>query len=60
MKPVRLINMYTYENFVSEFTRELAHGPGYESKWDSISFFQVWCINIWGLKSSFKFLFWDW
>jgi hypothetical protein len=60
MKPVRLINMYTYENSDSEFTWELAHGPGYESKWDSISFFQVWCINIWGLKSSFKFLFWDW
>jgi hypothetical protein len=32
MKPVRLINMYTYENSDSEFTRELAHGPGYESK----------------------------
>jgi hypothetical protein len=33
MKPVRLINMYTYENSDSEFTWELAHGPGYESKW---------------------------
>lgn len=57
MKPVRLIDMYTCENFDREFTRELAHGPDYESKWDSISFFQVWCINIWGLKSSFKFRF---